>query len=274
LDGTRFDSLVRQLSIGQIGRRQFVARSLGIGVGLAVTTKTVLAQDSSTPESDMLQGADNGPLEQTFPCPLPGDPWNWLCGSGPYGPWYPILAPSDLTAASGIRWYGVDLDAEEGLAAVGFDQDGQEVSRFEARAGDVGQRWFLSDASTRIDGRLSIDRTSAGEINVSGNINDSEFGGALNRDGPPDPSLDGPIEIDPDQQRLLAQWQPVVRNFNGLLDIGFVSDGGPVQASGKGCFVAGFVLSITWAGCFAGPAGCVPAAAAGGYIANNCTSSW
>lgn len=265
MDGMRFDALVRQLSNGQVGRRQLIGRSISIGLGTAITGRAVFAQDDPTPEGD------------TFPagtCPEPDDPGNWLCVPGPFDPWYPVMAPRDLTAETGIFWFGIDVQEGSALTAVAFTQGGQEVSRYEGRGDGNGMSWILSDATTRLEGAMSVESDGEDGVRIAGDFNEIPFTATIDAAGLTDADLAQDPDIDPTQQRLLDQWQPVVRNLNGLFEIALVSDDGPIPEGNSACFAAGFVAGFTWAGCFLGPAGCLPAAAAASYIANNCTSEW
>jgi hypothetical protein len=275
MDGRRFDHFTRQLAESRIGRRGFLAGALGLGAGSATLARVVQAQDPTPAPGDMAANDDDGgALESQFPCPVPGGPFDWICGSGPWGPWYPMIAPAELTAATGIRWHGVAPTDTGGFEGKAFTQAGQVISSYESEAIGDELRWSISDAETSIGGSIKLPAVagelSGLELQLNGVLIPVEV-----RDGVmQSPSEMTQLEFDRAGDLLIHQWQTAAERLDGLLQFGFRSDEDTLEASSTGCAVAGFVLGVTWVGCLAGPAGCLPAAGATSYIANKCTDSW
>jgi hypothetical protein len=270
MDGDRFDRWVRGLAERRLGRRQLITRTVAVGAIVGGVAGPSLVRGQGEEQA----ASDDGVLEQQFPCPVPGGPFDWLCGSGPFGPWYPMVSPPELTAATGIRWHGVQSSDQGGLVAKAFTRAGQEVSAYESEPADGGLRWSLGDAAMKIDGFLKVPDVPGESADMEIVVNGSSFVVDVEPEGGFLQPADDLFELDARQALLVEQWLPAAERLDGLLELGLRSAGDPLEASNTGCAVAGFVLGVTWVGCLAGPLGCLPAGGATAYIANKCTDEW
>lgn len=276
MDANQFDNLVRRLDRGEIGRRQFVIRLLALGLGVGGATRLAQAQDAeptATPGS-LQASAGSGQSGQQFPCPPgPTGPFDWICGTGPFNPWYPIIAPPDMTASTGIRWYGFQGLEDGGLRAAAFDRANQEISHYEARAAGGVLRWSIDGAGATVGGYLEFPKMDGSLIEIAGEINGFPFRSRIGPNGVPEPSPDNSIALSASQQLLFAQWQPAVERLDSLLELALTTDRDPLAGSDLGCFMAGYIFVVTVPFCF-NPYGCLPAGGALGYMSSECTSEW
>lgn len=277
MDGNQFDNLVRRFHQGELGRRQFVIRSLVIAVGATGATRLALAQDADpTPTPSSIQApAGSGETNQQLPCPGPTGPFDWLCGTGPFDPWYPIVAPPDITAATGISWYGIQGLDSGGLLVSAFSQAGDELNTY--RSGLTGDRlgWVMGDAAATIEGSFDPPRVDGETVRITGEVNGAPVATTIARDGIASPDPEAHVQLNAGQQLLLTQWVPVLERLDGLLALSLTTEQDPLEASDLGCFAAGYFFGLSLPLCIGFPgAGCLPAGSAGAYIANHCTDSW
>lgn len=199
------------------------------------------------------------------------DPFNPFCRPGPFGPWYPVVAPPDVTAASGIRWYGLQLDdADNTLTAAAFDQDGEELSRGEVRRdGGGAYSWSLSGSEARIEASFAVEGDGAAG-RIVGEIGGEPFTLSLGGEAQPQLDMSAAVPLEDAEQRLVGQWLAVNPKFETLFDAFASGDGSPAASPIK-CFASGFLLPAAIIGCGASPFGCVGVGVFGGYIWNNCT---
>ena len=188
-------------------------------------------------------------------CP-PYNPFGWLCWPGPDGPWFPVFPSPELTAATGIAWYGVraddpfagdDVATGWHLESVAWTVAGEEVSRCTVDVDTDGHRWLLADGQARLAGTFAVGRDAAGQPELAGAINDQPYTLALG--GRAQEAGTAPaVSLEPAQEALVMQWLPLMHDVGGLLDIAASGEGGELQGEGR-CAVAGFLAGIN---CLAG----------------------
>lgn len=274
VNGNRFDELTRRLGAQTRTRRHILSLALLAGASGGGWVRSALGQETPTSASGteiQPQGNDDQPFA---PCPGgPGHPYVWLCGSGPFGPWYPMIAPIQLTQNTGIKWHGFHSGTPRGLIAGAFTQRGQEISGYKSSGNGTELQWSLADDSSSIGGRLNLVYSAErNALEIEGELLGVRFSGVDVTRGEA-PATAEAVEVAQRAALLIEEWLPAAERMDSLLALANSIGGDPI-ASDVGCFAAGFVLGITWSGCLLGPAGCLPAAGATSYISNKCTSSW
>lgn len=245
MDSQRFDTLVRRLEEGRIGRRRFLWQAAALGLGMGGAQAGLAKAEEAEPGQTPGIGAEEPPPSTSqFPGgPYPQSPIDWICSPGPFNPWFPVIPSPELTKATGIAWYGLQLDEATGaLTAAAFTRSGQEASRFESWSEAGARRWSIADGTTRLDGAVGVEAVEGGALRVAGTFGDRQYTLLADDRGTALESGERP-GLDAAQEVLLAQWAPAAEELDGLLDILNLGGDGTVQHGTLQCAGAGFLAA-------------------------------
>lgn len=244
MDEHRFDTFVKHLQQSGIHRRRFLWLGTALGLSTARVGIDGRAQDIA-PAPTATVGTDDprAGTSQTLP--------DHFCPPGPSGPWFPIIPSPDVAAATGIQWYGMQMDETGRLIAASFARGGREMSRLEVSRGGRGEiSWTIEDGRSELRGAVMVDRASGEKIRVRSETNGQRYT-IVDATDANDLVVEGkPPVLDRAQEVLLAQWRPFSHEVEGLLDVLAVTSDDSVAAGTFKCAAAGFLTAANCANLF------------------------
>lgn len=192
---------------------------------------------------------DDGDMTGQEDCPPMAAEIKWFCWPSPLDVWYPIFPPDDVADETGVAWYGVRLDRENGvLAGTAYTRGGQELSRCELGSDGEVYQLSLSDAQAELNGSFTVEFAPDRTARIGGDLHGQPIDFSLSVDQPERDALPVPA-LEQGHTLLLRQWSPAFYELADLLEIA-APEGGPLEGPGA-CAVLGFLAGancLVWLG--------------------------